>query len=220
MTIFIETISEELKNNPALIHDETFLKKLSEINNLPYIPEAHKKYNLLPQCHKYGGDVHFCPSSEHEAISALLPEDQYFSPPYHLSYDEYNNILDGYISEYGTTNGKLNELGKMIDDYKTLVQKMNIKENWSVLRYIGESTGYERIFGDLCGFTHGRYYYLAVADIDESHKFSGLIDNEEEWAWGSGCSSLNREEWEIAEDPTGMAAMALLIGDKNERSDN
>ena len=46
----------------------------------------------------------------------------------------------------------------MIGDYITHVKELNIKESWSVLRYIGESCSSIREFR---GFTHGRYYYLA-----------------------------------------------------------
>jgi len=87
----------------------------------------------------------------------------------------------------------------MIADYKAHVQKINIKENWSVLRYIGEST--DSIL--LTGFTHGRYYYMA---IDEFKKTYGIFDNEEYYA--VGCL-LNSDNWEIVEDPTGKARKML-----------
>jgi hypothetical protein len=201
----LKKISDELKNNPALTNDKEFLEKLAELNNLPYIPEAHKKYNLLPGCHKYGGDVIFYPTRERDAISKLLPQDE-FIYPYHHSYAEIYANLDYCIEKYGTTNGEINKLGKRIAAYKIRVQKMNVKENWSVLRYIGNSTDELPI----SGWTHGRYYYMA---IDESRNCHGIFDDEEYFAVSGRRRSLDSARWEIAEDPTGYAA-GLLAADE------
>lgn len=43
-------------------------------------------------------------------------------------------------------------LGEMLTVYKKLIHKMNVKENWSVLKYIGETAAATNL-------THGRYYY-------------------------------------------------------------
>ena len=193
-----------MKINPALANDKEFLERLATLNNMPYIPEAHKKYNLLPGCTKHGGDVLYYPSSECRKISKLLPEGLDITP-YNISYSEYDDQLDRYISDYGMTDGELNELGTMITNYKAQIKKMNVKENWSVLRYIGES--YNNI-GEFGGFTHGRYYY--VAGVNEVDKSVHIIDNEEYDAFPYSPDSAN---WEIAEDPTGMAAK-LLHDDK------
>ena len=41
--------------------------------DMAYIPESHKKYNLLPRRTEKGGEVFSYPSTENE-ISVLLPE--------------------------------------------------------------------------------------------------------------------------------------------------
>ena len=96
----------------------------------------------------------------------------------------------------------------MITDYKERVRKMNVKENWAVLRYIGESDGNSGAFG---GFTHGRYYYSPGIKEARGGYFH-IFDNEE--IFTITCTS-DRERWEIAEDSTGMAAK-LLYADNSE----
>ena len=118
--------------------------------------------------------------------------------PYFHSYAEYSALLDSCISDYGMADGELNELGKMIVDYKACVKEMNIKENWSVLRYIGKSQSNESAFD---GFIHGRYYYLAGVDEHHGGRFH-IIDYEEYQAYAYPPDST---VWEIVEDPTGMA---------------
>jgi signal peptidase I len=193
------------------MHDEEFLEKLDKINNLPHIPDAHKKYNLLPGRQKYGGDAIFYPPSSYRAIEKLLPAGEQIMP-YHESHAEYYATLDELIAKHGAINGEPNELGKMIADYKKHIQKINNKENWSVLRYIGKSGDFIGVFG----YTHGRYYYMAV---DESCGYYGIFDDEEYYP---GYKSLNNgplggASWEIAEDPTGMAAKLLFGENKKEK---
>jgi len=137
---------------------------------MAYIPEAHKKYNLLPKCAERGGEVFSYPSSERE-ISKMLPEGEHVVPYGYDSYADFDNQLDQYIQQYGTTNGALNELGQKIVKYKETVHKMNVKENWSVLRYLGETTP------NLFGLTQGRYYYWPCF-IEDPH-YEGVIDDEE-----------------------------------------
>jgi len=206
----LKQISEEIRQNPTISKDESFIKRLSTLNNLPYIPEAHKKYNLLPGCVKYGGDIHYYPKSEYSTISKLLPKGETILP-YHYGCAEYSALLDFHISKYGMTDGELNELGRMISDYKLRIKEMNIKENWSILRYIGESYGNSGAFG---GFTHGRYYYLA--GINEAQKALYIFDNEE---LGVVTCTPDVTRWEVVEDPTGMAAK-VFYGDIDIKSDS
>jgi len=186
---------------------------------MAYIPEKHKKYKLLPNCTKYGGEVFSYPGLENK-ISKLLPEGVLHVIPYgYESYSEFYSLLDDYISKYGTTDGALNELGMLIAEYKAQVQKMNVKENWSVLRYKGKSNSQ---------LTHGRYYYWPCSV--ESPEYEGVIDDEEftsylaadfdnrpisnikDARFTSYSEPPSRKPlWEIAEDPTGMAAKHLNI---------
>jgi hypothetical protein len=90
----------------------------------------------------------------------------------------------------------------MIVDFKENVQKMNIKENWSVLRYTGETDP------DFDDFTHGRYYYWACSA--DTLVFEGAISDEGLPLYGdyspdSSVWASISQSWEIAEDPTGIA---------------
>ena len=118
-------------------------------------------------------------------------------------------------------NGTLNELGHLIIKYKEIVRKMNIKENWSVLHYLGETTP------NTFGLTHGRYYYWPCSI--EHPEYEGVIDDEEFTSYlayavkdpkisddnfvidGGAFSAFvdSKHIWEIAEDPTGMATKVL-----------
>lgn len=128
---------------------------------------------------------------------------------------------DAYITQYGTEDGKLNRLGQLLSEYNADIKRRNIKENWSVLKYIGESTG------GIGGFTHGRYYYWPC--FVEGPEYEGVIDDEEFTSYlaSIGCSdkgyqsldealadgvrefASERDIWEIVEDPTGMATRML-----------
>ena len=202
----LRQVSKELLQNPALIHDEEYLQKLSALDNSPYVPEGYEKYNLLPGCSKRGGDIHIHPSEMRDTINSLLPEDSDGIPyPYFHSFGEYDEYIDELIAEHGLTNGATNELGKVMHEYKALVKEMNNKDKWSVLKYIGESYDNIRAFG---GFTHGMYYYMTVYTID-GDTYYGIIDDEE---YSSSGWCPDKEKWEIAEDPTGIAAKALAQG--------
>jgi len=186
---------------------------------MAYIPESHKKYNLLPRCAEHGGEVFSYPSIENE-ISAMLPEGEHVIPYGYDSYAEFDEQLDCYIEQYGKENGVFNELGHMLEKYKNVIKKMNVKENWSVLRYIGETTS------NLFGLTHGNYYYWPCSV--EYPEYEGIIDDEEFTSYicyatespviseddvvikgGNFAPYAGNNLWEITEDPTGMAARVL-----------
>ena len=192
---------------------------------MAYIPEAHKKYNLLPYKTENGGEAFSYPVDLENKIGGMLPKGESVFPYGYRSYDEFYERLDDYISRYGMTDGELNELGILIDEYKVRIQRMNIKENWSVLRYLGESC---------FSLTHGCYYYWPCSA--EYPEYEGVIDNEEFTSYLAaviGDEPVNLEAdpndetkyvvssdigfspygemilWEIAEDPTGMAERFL-----------
>lgn len=169
---------------------------------MPYIPPAHRKYDLLPRSRKKGGEVFSYPSDCLWKIESLLPETEGLTPYGYKDYAQYDAEIDCRITEYGENGHEHNELGEMLIAYQELVHRMNHKEEWSVLKYIGPNT--QGIFG----LTHGRYYYWPCST--QSPKYEGVIDDEE---FTSYLYSTDPELWEIAEDPTGMAA-ALLKGRK------
>ena len=187
---------------------------------MAYIPEAHKKYNLLPRCTEKGGEVFSYPSSAEREISAMLPEGEHVTPYGYDSYAEFDDQLDRFVERYGNTDNELNELGRKIIRYKDVIHKMNVKESWSVLRYLGKTTS------NLFGLTHGRYYYWPCSA--EYPEYEGIIDDEEFTSYSSYAvkapiisdenvvieggefeSYVGTHIWEIAEDPTGMAEKVL-----------
>jgi len=194
---------------------------------MAYIPEAHKKYCLLPRCTERGGEVFSYPPTEGE-VSAMLPEGEHVIPYGYKSYADFDEQLNQYIEQYGMTGNSLNELGRKLGEYKEEVHRRNIKENWSVLRYLGKTTP------DTFGLTHGRYYYWPCS-IDNP-EYEGVITDEEFTSYlayaskspmisddykiidggGAFASYIGDENyWEIAEDPTGMAARVLDGGLNN-----
>jgi len=198
---------------------------------MAYIPEAHKKYNLLQMCAKDGREVFSYPSELEYEITDMLPENEGVVPYGYECYDEFYSELDRYVELYGSSNGELNDLGHMLKRFKEIVRKMNVKENWSVLRYIGETTS------NTFGLTHGRYYYWPCSI--ERPEYEGVIDDEEFTSYlayavenpviseegmvldgGKLKPYAGYATWEIAEDPTGMAAKVLsgktdIMGMKN-----
>ena len=167
---------------------------------MAYIPEAHAKYNLLPFCVGNGGEVFDYPSSIANKITdEFLPDEESVIPYGYENYSQYYTKLDDYIIKYGTTDGKINEIGELIIRLKKDIQNMNIKENWSVLRYIGKPT-------DGCfGLTHGRYYYMT--SFDKARKSIGIIDDEEFTAY---MYPAKLSDWEVTEDPTGIASEIFM----------
>lgn len=156
---------------------------------MAYIPEKHKKYDLLPRCRKYGGEVFSYPEFL-DALENYLPE-EYSMLPY--GYDSY----DAYYTEMDRLASKWFQEETAADLYKRFIQemhKMNIKEHWSVLRYVGKTD--DKLFG----LTNGKIYYWPCSM--ERPVYEGVIDDEE---FTSYWYSTEACDWEILEDPTGMA---------------
>ncbi|MDR3050941.1 MAG: hypothetical protein LBU67_04395 [Oscillospiraceae bacterium] len=182
---------------------------------MPYIPKAHEKYNLLPFCREDSGEVFSYSSEMENAIQKLLPERETVIPYGFDSYEAFNARIDEYIIRFGTENDKLNQLGQLLVDYKADIKRRNIKEDWSIAKYVGKSTKGV--------FTHGRCYYWPCS-IEEP-EYEGIIDDEEftsYLAWGNedeisttlddGQLTDSIEycgDWAILEDPTGMATRHL-----------
>ena len=154
---------------------------------MPYIPKQHEKYELLPNCRKHGGDVFEYPSDLLNKLEGYGLSD--LDPYGYISYDAYYNELDKLKLKINDEKVLL-----LIRQYKQSMLKLNQKENWSVLKYIGESTS------SVTGLTQGRYYYWPCAI--ENAIYRGVIDDEEYTAYIYPTES---SLWDIAEDPTGMA---------------
>lgn len=157
---------------------------------MPYIPKYHEKYNLLPMCREYGGEVFAYPVDLIDKISKYVNDANSLIPYGFNSYQEYYNKLDQVLLKYSENT----EISIILKQYKQTVAKMNIKENWSILRYIGESSG------DMFDLTHGHAYYWPCSM--DNPVYEGVIDNEEFTAY---LYPTDSDFWEILEDPTGMA---------------
>ncbi len=161
---------------------------------MPYIPQKHEKYNLLPFCRQNGGEVFEYPYNLYD-INKMLPDGVSLYPYGYDSYQAYYSYLDKIAEEYGTEQGTQNEIYEKINSLKQKIQELNIKDNWVVLQYVGDDTpGFN-------GLTKGQYYYAPVIDGKPGHSI-GVIDDEEFTSYlYSGAPDL----WVIAEDPFGMA---------------
>ena len=90
-------------------------------------------------------------------------------------------------------------MGRMLRNYREHVHRMNVKENWSVMKYLGETTS------NCLGLTKGRHYYWPCSV--ENPEYEGVIDDEE---FTSYLYATAPKLWEITEDPLNMASSVLL----------
>lgn len=165
---------------------------------MPYIPENHKKYNLLPWCVKHGREAFEYPGDIICRLEDMIPDVNLF--PYNYeSYEEYYSTLDSYIERYNDVP----ETRERLEQFKSKMIEMNQKEEWSVLRYIGPSCD------SITGLTYGKTYYWPTQISNPI--YHGVIDNEE---FTSYLYPTEREYWEILEDPTGMAYRTIYEGGK------
>ena len=160
---------------------------------MPYIPKEHEKYNLLPHCHKDGGEAWEYPSKLLCEAKELLPAENIM--PYNFdSYEDYFNKMDSLMELYCGNEEIAQKLRLLRDE----VFKMNQKEEWSILRYIGPT--YEGHFG----LTNGKNYYWPARK--DNPVYCGVIDDEE---FTSYLYPTEPNLWEILEDTTGMAYRTL-----------
>lgn len=180
-----------------------------EMETGPYIPRTHKQYNLLPCKRENGGEVFSYPA-ELKTVEDLLweaeglPDDgrgrrkSLLMPYGYASYKQYLDVLRGFASKYCETNPELADVLKWLIG---AIRRMNVKENWSVVRYIGHEYDGEHPGS---GLTRGRCYYWPCSE--EKPVYEGVIDDDEFTSYLYPCDP---ESWEIVQDPTGMAARAL-----------
>ena len=174
----------------------------------PYIPKEHEKYDLLPAARECGQEVFSYPA-ELELVEQLIFEQEEIEPdedghrnailmPYgYSSYSAYLSFLKGYADKYRDENLGLSET---IEWLIGAIKRMNVKENWSIVRYVGHEYDNEKY----SSLTRGRCYYWPCSK--EKPVYEGVIDNEEFTSYLYPCTP---ESWEILEDPTGMATRAL-----------
>ena len=169
---------------------------------MPYIPEQHKKYNLLPYCRKDGGEVFDYPSDLISKAEKML-EDEYLMPYNYNSYEEYYSHLDDLMKKYEEKP----QIVEVLQGVKTKVKLMNIKEEWSILKYIGPTD--DAVFG----LTQNKNYYWPTRK--DNPVYCGVIDDEEFTAY---LYPTEAHLWEILEDPTGMAHNTIYGSGKGKLS--
>lgn len=157
---------------------------------MPYIPKNHEQYDLLPFCRKDGGEVFDYPSKLIYEAEQLLGCSEGIFPYNFDSYEDYYTSLDELIAKHGGNAVIVQKLREV----REMVMKMNRKEEWSILKYVGPTD-------DSCfGLTHGKNYYWPTRQ--ENPVYCGVIDDEEFTAY---LYPTEPSLWEILLDPTGMA---------------
>lgn len=172
----------------------------------PYIPAAHEKYGLLPHRMESGGEVFSYPAElsaiddwlqEYESKDAVDEDKRkvLLMPIGYQSYDEYYDMLEAYAEKYVDIDPDLSQALLLLED---AIRKMNVKEHWSIVRYIGKDRG------EAVALTPGKFYYWPCSEA--CPEYEGVIDDDENTSYLYPCDP---DSWEIAEDPTGMATRAL-----------
>lgn len=155
---------------------------------MPYIPQKHMKYNLLPFCRKNGGEVFEYPDMEE--IEKYLEPGETLIPYGYKSYEEYYTEVDRIMERYALNP----EVKSLFENFKSQMIELNQKEEWSIVKYIGPD------YDSGSGLTKNRFYYWPTTK--NNPVYSGVVDDEE---FTSYLYETDAELWEIIEDPTGMA---------------
>ncbi len=130
---------------------------------MAYIPNEDKKYKVLPYSRKNNKEVIEYISDDYIREINNLTNNE-LSWPYNCSsYDEYYKGLEDLSIKY--PNAK-----KKIIKFLNLLKNVNIKENWIILKYIGNSND---------NFTKDQCYYMPVYLENDNWIHLGIIDNEE-----------------------------------------
>ena len=175
----------------------------------PYIPVEHADFGMLPKCRDCGGEVFVYPTeldvideliSQHEGTEGSERRNCLLVPHGMKSYSEYFTLLSGLAEKYREIDPELSEL---IEWLGGAMKRMNAKEDWSVVRYVGDQYSSDDT-AEVSGLTRGRCYYWPCSR--ENPVYMGVIDNEE---FSSYLYPCDPDSWEIVLDPTGMAAHAL-----------
>ena len=162
---------------------------------MPYIPEEHEKYPVLPYSRERGGEVFQYHSWPEEQLVELVGE--HLIPYGYDSYEEYFAKIDGLIH----LHSKEPKTVRLLELVKERIAEWNQKEVWSICRFVGED------IGEVLGLHQGGYYYWPCTAANP--KFGGVIDDEEFTAYQY---PTDPDLWEIVVDPTGMARQTIYEG--------
>ena len=160
---------------------------------MAYIPEKHRKYGLLPKKSDGEGEVFEYPSALVDEIIRMIDCGTELIPYGYDSYDEYYSFIERLIIDNSDKAAAVEKLQILLDR----VRSLNRKDEWSVLRYVGESKEF--------GLTNGRCYYWPTEKANPI--YHGVIDDEE---YTSYLYTRDADKWVILDDPTGMAERSLI----------
>ena len=161
---------------------------------MTYIPNSHKKYNLLPICILNDVEMIITDISLRNKIEKIVNKTKGMRlHPYcrFKTYQDYFNELEDLINQF--PNYKVDIL-----EYKNSIVKMNNKDLWAIVKYIGESN---------FSFTKDKYYYVVMYLENNSWIIEGIIDNEEYdafqvWLPGNTNPINLNTDFEIVIDPS------------------
>ncbi len=162
---------------------------------MPYIPEKHKKYPVLPYSREHGGEVFQYHNWPYEELEELVGDR--LMPYRYKSYEEYYSKIDSLIRAHAEDPKAV----RILSLIKKRIREWNQKEEWSICRFIGDD------IGDVLGVHQGGYYYWPCTS--SKPKFGGVIDDEEFTAYEY---PTDPDLWEIVVDPTGMAHRTIYEG--------
>lgn len=162
---------------------------------MPYIPESHKEYNVLPRCKDCNCEFFLW---DHELLTKIKKKTgmlDYMINPYrnYESYEAFLDEMDNWIKKYPDCKNEIIE-------YRESVMKMNNKDLWAIVQYLGESN---------FDFTNGNYYYVPMYYEGDELIIGGIIDNEEYSAFASWLLTCTNpvdliNDLKIVIDPSGL----------------
>lgn len=174
------------------------------------IPKEHLQYSVLPSCRANGGEVFQCPGELDEVEELLWKAEASTSkndskgrtclimPHGYKCYEDYYDVLRSYSEKHKGT-----ELGQRLLGLIDRTKALNVKEEWSIARYLGSD--YDDDPESLAAsLTKGQCYYWPCSV--ENPRYNGVIDDEEFTSYLYPC---DKDCWEVLVDPTGMARRAL-----------
>lgn len=158
-----------------------------------YIPNAHQKYNVLPISRNFKFEIIIVNLNLKNKIRKLTKMTDYETSTYqnYESYEDFFDVLNSWINKFPIYK-------KEILEYKNSVIKINNKDLWAIVKYIGKSNR---------NFTKNNYYYIVMYKENNSWVIEGIIDNEEYDAfqvWSPNCTHpVNLiKDFEIIIDPS------------------
>lgn len=171
---------------------------------MTYIPNEHKKFEadgLLNHCRRLKTEFIYRPSSIISLLEYRLEKFRISIIPHGFkSSEDYFSYLNEVLMKY---KNKIPNFEEDVNKLCEAIKEGNRKEEWSICRYVGKEEDY--IIPDL---TTGKVYYWPTSL--KNPVYHGVVDNEE---YDTYPHSTKNTDWEIIEDPTGMAYRMLNSND-------